>query len=137
MLCCAVYSLRAAQRVVDPGTGQLALQRTSDEYQFTDLYGSVRTFGERPQFSHGIFPGSKNFPPARDAEGRPIDYSLQKYGGMFASRPIRTEEVRLPTASAGDSSSSGSGSATVMAATVGSSRAGVWAAGASCCFRRE
>ena len=84
------------KRVVDETTGKLALERSSSEYGFLEMYGSVKPYGAARLASHGIFPGCHNYPPDRDASGNLIDYSLQKYGGSFARKQIRTETVVLP-----------------------------------------
>ena len=84
------------RKVVDPVTGDLARNKTSKELNVTELYGRVRVYPEKRQFSHGIFPSDHNYPPSRDGRGNRIDYGLKQHGGPFAQRMVRTQEVAVP-----------------------------------------
>ncbi len=46
-------------------SGELMLAKRSEEYDFKDMYGCTKPFGDLRQHSHGMFPACHNYPPSR------------------------------------------------------------------------
>ncbi len=74
--------------------------KKSKEMAATGFSGGVRKYGgdKSGTYSHGtVWPAHKEYPPDRDVEGKPIDYSLARNGGIFKETYLRGTVIPVKT----------------------------------------